>query len=391
LRIVLVNNYARVTGGADLHCLEITEGLRERGHQVAWLSTRSADNLESEGIFIERVVGADNREHLSPAAKIRAARRAIWNPAAAQAMHRLVMEFRPDITHFHKSYVQLSVAPVVVAKRLKLPVVQTVHDYEFLSASPLDSTGGHWDRDESKLSYRALNSSTFMARRHVHRPRVDRWIAVSRAVAEIHRNVGGIESEVIPNFTSVAASTPPDFGSREGVVFVGRLAPEKGIEFVIDAARALPGTKFTIAGDGPLASLVERAAGELTNLEHVGFVGQKEARNLMRSAVACLIPSVWQEPGPLSCLEAMAEGTPVICFSFGGLAEYVADSSAGIVCGSPDSDSLVQAIRPLEADRDRWSPLSENGVSGIRERHTRPVYLDRLEAVYESAISGNRP
>ena len=47
LRVLIVNNYARITGGADLQCLKITEGLRHRGHEVRWLATESTANVET--------------------------------------------------------------------------------------------------------------------------------------------------------------------------------------------------------------------------------------------------------------------------------------------------------------------------------------------------------
>ena len=146
MRVLIVNNFAKVTGGADLHCLELSEGLRERGHEVRWLATLAEDNLENAGAFVPSGVSAENREHLDPVAKFRAARWALWNPNAAAAMERLIQDYRPDVVHVHKAYVQLSVAPVVLAARHGVPVIQTAHDYEFVSASPLDSDGGKWDR-----------------------------------------------------------------------------------------------------------------------------------------------------------------------------------------------------------------------------------------------------
>jgi len=385
VKVLLVNNYAHVTGGADLYCLEITRGLRERGHEVRWLATRAPENEERSGAFVSRLVGAENRDDLSFGARARVVEKAIWNREAGRSMGELARSFRPDVVHVHKAYVQLSVAPVVVAARAGLPVVQTVHDYEFVSASPLDSSGRRWDHDESRLSYRALNSATFISRRRVHRPRVTRWIAVSRAVARIYDSAAGIGCEVIPNFVPESTAPALPLEARGGVLFLGRLSREKGIYDVIEAARRLPGTNFTVAGDGPMREEVVAAAATLPNLDYLGFVSGGDARDLIREAVACLMPSRWQEPGPLACLESMAEGTPVICFPNGGLAEYVADSSAGLVCGNSDPGDLVEAIERLVADPAEWKRLSANGPAGIAGRHSRAVHLDRLLGVYESA------
>ena len=65
-------------------------------------------------------------------------------------MRRLIERFRPQVVHAHKLYPQLSGAPVIAAARAKLPIVQTLHDYEFLAASYLDHRGRWIDRDESR-------------------------------------------------------------------------------------------------------------------------------------------------------------------------------------------------------------------------------------------------
>lgn len=390
MRVLIINNYAHVTGGADLHCLEITEGLRDRGHEVQWLATASPNNIEHSGEFVPLTVTTGNRDDLPLHRRLDAARRAIWNPSAARAMERLADGFRPDVVHVHKAYVQLSVAPIVVAARQRLPLVQTVHDYEFVSASSFDSSGGRWDRDEGRLAYQALNSLTLIPRRRLHRPRITRWIAVSDAVARPYASIGGIECEVIPNFTEASTEPPVPHAGRDGVLFLGRLSREKGIDLLLEAAPMLPEVRFRIAGDGPLRPEVEAAAATLDNVEYLGFVSKDEGRRLMRSSLACVMPSVWEDPGPLACLESMAEGTPVICFAKGGLAEYVTNAEAGIVCGQIDPETLIEAVLRLSSSREEWDRFSENGRAAVAGRHSLPTYLDALENVYRSAMEAGR-
>ena len=389
IRVLLVNNFARITGGADLHCLELTEGLRERGHEVRWLATASDQNLEVAGAFVPAGVDADSREHLGTRDRLRAARWALWNPHAAAEADRLIRQFRPDVVHVHKAYVQLSVAPVIVASRHGVPVLQTVHDYEFMSASPVDSAGHAWDRDESRFSYRALNSTTMLARRFLHRPRVSRWIAVSRDLAGRYREKAGIEMEVIPNFTEPSTAAPVPFSSRSGVVFVGRLSREKGVEHVLEAARNNPGIPFTIVGTGSLADRVAAAAADLANLEFRGFVDNAVGRDLLRRSRVCLMPSLWHEPGSLVGLEAMSEGTPVVTYARGGLAEYIADAGAGVVLSGEDGpSSLADAVSSVHADERAWNRFSHAGRAAVANVHSRPAYLDALEHVYRSTVSG---
>lgn len=386
MRVLIVNNFAHVTGGADLHCLELTEGLRERGHEVQWLATESPKNVEKRGRFVPLTVTTENRDRLPLVKRLDVSRRALWNPAAGGAMRDLAETFQPDVVHIHKAYVQLSVAPIVVASHWGFPLVQTVHDYEFISASPFDSRGKRWDHHETKLTFQALNSFTFPVRRRVHRPRIKRWIAVSRVVADRYRSVGEISCEVIPNFSGTSAAENRGQADRDGVTFLGRLTPEKGVEDLLDAAKLLPNVRFRIVGDGPLKEVVRRAAREFENVEYVGFVSKNEGGKLIGSSLACLMPSIWEDPGPLTSLEAMAEGTPVICYPMGGVAEYVADAGAGLVCSEANPESLVRSIRRLIEEPTLWEECSNCGKEAIAGRHSRSSYLDALEATYGSLV-----
>src|SRR5579884_881960 len=150
----MVNKYAHVTGGADQNCLALVEALLARGHQAAILSTRDPRNVVDHGIFVQPTVTHQTRDALSLRSQAIALRGAFWNPAVAKGMQQLLAAFGPDVVHVHKLYPQLSVAPIVLAARASVPIVQTLHDYELLSASALDETGGRLDRDETRLPYR---------------------------------------------------------------------------------------------------------------------------------------------------------------------------------------------------------------------------------------------
>lgn len=389
LRIVILNNFAYVTGGADRHCLDIAALLRERGHEVAFLSTASAQNLEDAGEFVPLLVTNATRDALSPAARIRVARAAVWNGAAAAAMERTIREFSPDVVHAHKVYPQLSVAPVRVAAREGIPVVQTAHDYEYVSASPVDSGGGRVDRNESRFAYRALNSVLFAVKRRLHVPSVAAWVTVSRAVAAVYARAG-VDAVVLPNFTRLGSDRRPGFDDRDGAVYVGQLNAVKGVEDVIAVARAMPGLRVRVAGHGKLEGLVRAAAAELANLEYLGMLSAGEVQAALAGSRVSLMPSRWDEPGPLASLEAMATGTPVVAYDRGGLAEYVSDAGAGRVVPT-DPDALAAAARELTEDRVAWEAASRAGLEASAGAHSRERYAEALERVYESAMAAQRP
>ena len=386
MRIAIVNKYLHVTGGADRHCRGLAEILEERGHEVVFLTTEGADAPDRAAVTIPTSVTHDSRATLSPAEQARAAARSLWNPDAAAAMRRLIAEYRPDVVHAHKLYPQLSVAPLVEAARARIPIVQTLHDFELIAASALDARGGWRDLDETRLRYRLLNSTTLPIRRRVYRPLVRAFVSVSRYIARVY-GAHGIRSTVLPNFLP-SAQRPTrltSFAQREGIVFVGRLQPEKGVADVLALAQRLPEVPVTIIGTGELDAPVAEHASRLDNLAATGFLGADAVAAHMSAARLLVIPSRWQEPGPLTPLEAMALGTPVVAFANGGLAEYVADAGAGRVVPG-DAESLVAACAELYGDGDTWSKLSRAALAAVEERHSRSGYGEKIERVYRALV-----
>jgi glycosyltransferase involved in cell wall biosynthesis len=382
----MVNKYAHLTGGADQNCLALIVALIERGHDVAILSTASDRNTVGEGVFIEPTVTHQTRGALPRSRQGEVFARALWNPAAARGAHEAIARFHPDVVHSHKLYPQLSVAPIVIAARAGLPVVQTLHDYELLSASALDHTGRSVDRDESRASYRVLNTATFPVRRMIHARRVSAFIACSRFVAGRYRSRRGTESTVMPYFVEAPGRATIGFAERDGVLFVGRLHEEKGVRDVIGLAERLPAIHVSIAGYGPLEAFVAEAERRLANLRFLGRQGRSKLWDLLERARVAVMPSRWQEPGGIAALEAMAVGTPVVAYANGGLAEYVAGTGGGRVV-APDVDALAEAVGRVHGQEEDWRERSEAAIAGIARLHNADAYVSRLEALYRSVLA----
>jgi glycosyltransferase involved in cell wall biosynthesis len=388
MRILIVNKFARVTGGADAYCLDLADEMRARGHELAFLATGDPENAERDGEFVPATVTRDNKSTLAAREQLRVASHAFWNHAAYDATHRLIAAFRPDVVSAHKLYPQLSVSPLIAAKRARVPVVQTVHDYEFVSASPIDATGRRTDREEVSLRFRALNSSLFFVKGAVHRRSVTRWIAVSAFVAKRLRS-SGIDARVVPNPAPRRVETPVPFDARRGVVFAGRLTAEKGIAHLVRLAELLPEVGISVAGDGPAAPMAEEAAQRLPNLHYLGRIDRRTVQELLAGAFAVVVPSLWQEPGALITLEAMASGTPLVVYSVGGIAEYVANAQAGIVV-EQHPEALAAACTSLIHEPEAWSRYSEAGISAAVGTHSIDTHCTAMEQVFAEAAVGRK-
>ncbi len=350
-----------------------------------YLSTADERNIEKQGIFVPTTVTNKNRETMKYKQAAKVAAFALWNPDVATATKELLDSFSPDVVHLHKLYPQLSVAPVVIAARRNVTVVQTIHDCEFISASTVDNSGSWLDRDEKRIAYRTLNTVLFGVKRLVHVPRVNNWISVSRTAGEISSKYG-IDTTVVPHFTEPRADDLPAFKDRKGVVFVGRLSEEKGFPHVLELARLLPEMSIVVVGDGVLEAEVRQAEGCLKGLSYRGRLDPPAVARELALARLVIMPSLRWEPGGLVALEAMAAGTPVVAYDRGGFAEYVRDAGAGIIV-APTATSMAEAVALLYDDRERWEGMSSRAREAIDRDHCHTSYIDRIENVYLQAIN----
>jgi glycosyltransferase involved in cell wall biosynthesis len=197
-------------------------------------------------------------------------------------------------------------------------------------------------------------------------------IAVSTPLAEAARRHGARDVEVIPN----GIDLPPEVGVEAEpaeVLYVGRLAPEKGIEELIAAA---DGLNLVVAGDGPLRGRVPGA---------LGFVPHAEVQALYARAAVVVCPSRSEGFG-LVCAEAMAHGRAVVVTDVGGFRDLVVDGKTGLMVPPRDPGALRAAVERLLADRELRHRLG----AASRERVASLCSWDRVTeatlAVYRRAL-----
>jgi glycosyltransferase involved in cell wall biosynthesis len=162
--------------------------------------------------------------------------------------------------------------------------------------------------------------------------------------------VGREVGRVVPMGVEAAQPTPPPTG-RFTVLFLGRLVPIKGLDVLLQAAAALPESRFILAGEGPERERLARALP--TNAELCGSLGgPAKARALAQSHVVC-VPSIEllsgrTEGAPVVVTEALAAGRPVVASRTGGLPETVGD--AGLLVPPGDPAALALALARLSQD-----------------------------------------
>jgi len=233
--------------------------------------------------------------------------------------------------------------------------------------------------------------------------RCHRTIAVSQAVAkEMVRRCRGLAGKiiVIPNGIDLDKFNPAvpgdpfrrELGLPRGVYLVGtvgRLVPEKGLEFLLEAIplvrHHLANTHFVITGDGPLRQYLEEQARSLGIADAVTFTGYRQDITRVLAALDLfLLPSV-SEGQSVSLLEAMAMAKPSVVTRVGGMVELVGETGErGLVVGTRDPVSLARAALSLLADPEKRNRLGRSARQHVERHYPLSKMAEKTEEVYDS-------
>ncbi|WP_092082517.1 glycosyltransferase [Poseidonocella sedimentorum] len=176
---------------------------------------------------------------------------------------------------------------------------------------------------------------------------------------------------------------------RTELLFVGRLAPVKGIRVLFEAVKRLapemPGLRLTLVGDGPDRAGLEAAAAPLGDLvRFTGYMSQGEVAAEMAKTDIFVLPS-FAEGVPVVLMEALASRRPVIATQVAGVGELVRDGETGFMVPPGDVESLMDRIRALAADP------AARAAMGAAGRETVAAEFDiRTEAARMATLMAGR-
>jgi glycosyltransferase involved in cell wall biosynthesis len=198
-------------------------------------------------------------------------------------------------------------------------------------------------------------------------------VCPSRALADAAWKLGAARVRVIPSGVELPASVGEEAEPLE-VLFAGRLAPEKGILELVEAAA---GMRLVVAGDGPLRASVPQA---------LGFVPHPGLDRLYARAAVVACPS-HREGFGVACAEAMAHGRPVVASAVGGLLDLVVDGETGVLVPPRDVPALRAALERLLADRGLRRRLGAAGRERIRRHFSWDAATAATLEAYAEAVA----
>jgi glycosyltransferase involved in cell wall biosynthesis len=330
----------------------------------------------------------------------------LWNVFAARKLENKIIEFKPDVIHFHNLH--FGAGPLVIrkAKKYGIQVVVTLHNYRLLcpSATLLHKNkifthsiqaSFPWSAISEKVYRDSLVQTFWLGFINWFHKKVGTWQKVDKYITlttfskqiflQSHLNLRHNKIVVKPNFVHTFTNNTLD---RTNVfLFVGRLSEEKGIDCLIISFTS---TSFLlrIAGAGPLKGKVEDVASQNRNIRFLGSLNEKEIHAEMLQCTALIFPSICYEGMPMTILEAFASGTPIIASKLGAMESMITDGYNGLHFEAGNINDLKSKLKI-------WQDLPESQKEEFRKnaRRTYEQYYtpeknkEQLMSIYSSVIN----
>lgn len=285
----------------------------------------------------------------------------------------LCLRIRPSIVHANSS--KAGVLARVAARLTGVPSrIFTVHGWAF-------------------AAYRGRTSQAYLLADRAMRRLTTAIVCVAENERRLGIRAGTCDPDrtvVVHNAVDVAGAARADPARDEAALLsVGRFTYPKDPETLLRAAARLPagGWRLQLVGDGPDRERLEELQREL-GLEHaVEFLGARDDVPALLAAASAFVLSSRSEGLPLSVIEAMAAGLPIVASDVGGLHELVEDGSSGLLVPAGDVDALADALRRLVADPAERQRLGNAARARAEERFDLPAFRAAHLALYRRELA----
>lgn len=307
--------------------------------------------------------------------------------AAFRRLLDLVREREIDLIHAHLTY--SSIWSALVTRKTGVPSLASLH------VAPTATRALH-DSLRHRISV-GIRDRLMIAM-------MNRWssgvIAVSSALENdyVARGLRKDKVRVVHNGVELERFRRPHAESRARLMdelgldaetpvlaTVSVLRPKKGVEVLLDAARAVPGANFLIIGDGPMRGEWTALAESLGVSGRIRWAGYRTDVDALLAGCDLFVHPSLDDAFPTVLLEAMGAGLPVIATRVGGIPEIVTEGETGMLIPPDDAAALAAAINKLIVNPAEMQRMQANARADADRFSTR-AWLERLTAVYASTL-----
>lgn len=388
MKVMILLKFPLYGGGSGTYTRKLAETLaKDKNYEIAVVSADSREvkgckNYEIKPAFKCVFEAHPEMKRAKRYSKLTGAEFTRQYQAYLRDITKAIEDFKPDVVHVnHASF--LTWIASFVKSMFGIAYVTTVHGTGVYNAT-IDPR------------YRVLTAQAL--------ERSESIIAVSPHTKKWFLKVFGLKlkrrTRVIPNciVLNEFPRTGPvkvinkkyDLEGKKVVIFVGRLTWEKGIEYLIKAAKNIKAEIFIIGG-GVQKDYLQNLAKLIgvKNVHFLGYFGKEyvdELREFYRRADALVLPSVVDESTGLVILEAMACGTPVVASEKGGIPMVVKDGHNGFLVRARSAKAISIAVNKILKDPELAKKLGENARSSVEEKLNWQALVHHFKNTYDKAF-----
>lgn len=349
-------------GGSQTHVLDLLRGFRDRFQITLITGEEGFLTEESRRIGIDTRVSPNLVQPLRPRQDLR----------ALKDLTLLLRELQPDLLHCHTS--KAGVIGRLAARKAGVRALFTAHTWCFADGTSLlwKVVGTPSERLTARWTEKIITvseSNRVLA--------LQKQIARAEKLVTVHNGIGDSKYRARPD--------------RDGIpqiVMVARFAPQKNQQQLLEALAGLRDLPFRLSfvGDGPTRAVVESSARQLQLEDRVHFLGTRmDTEKILSESSIFALATNW-EGFPITILEAMRAGLPVIATDVDGVREAVNDDVTGFLVPRHDTPALRDRLRLLLNGPSLRAAMGAAGRKAYESEFTVAAMLRKIEAVYLSAI-----
>ena len=364
MKIAYLITRAEPIGGAQIHVRDLAVAARNLGHQPTVITGGSGsfvDSLRAEGVPVTIL------RHLAVPI------RPIQDLRALGEIRTALRSIVPDLLTTHSS--KAGILGRLAGRALGIPVVFTAHGWAFTPGIPSLHAAVYRriERLAGPFSSRIITVSEFDRRLALEARIVpaDRLVTVHNGIPD-----AALELRAEPGRTPVR------------MAMVARFEPQKDHPTLLHALAGLrqQSWELDLIGNGPLMPDMEALASRLGIADRVHFVGQRmDVDDILAQAQISLLVTNW-EGFPLSILESMRAGLPVVASAVGGIAEAVREAETGYLVPRGGVEQLRERIATLLGDAELRRTLGARGRARFEQHFTLDHAVSKTLAVYRDVL-----
>lgn len=383
-RILLIHNSYQYPGGEDVVFSMERSLLINNGHEVFTYT--------------------DNNCRVQSLGKFNSAIQTVWSQPSYKSIKETLCSVKPDVVHFHNTFLLISPSAYYACAEKKIPVIQTLHNYRLLCPNAYFFRNGKICEDclgkffpfpgIKHKCYRNSFSETLVVGTmlgfhnliQTWKTKVTRYIALTEFSQSKFTQSGISETKISikPNFVWDNNVTPQN-NTRNFALYIGHISTEKGIDILLSGWESL-NIPLKIIGDGPLIEMVKKIIEKNPSIEYLGQLEHSQVRKYLQSARFLVFPSRMYEGFGLSIIEAFASYTPVLAMNIPPRTELIKQNITGLLYKQNDSGDLALKAQWLWDHQKECREMGKNARNEFEMKYTPTRNYDILRNIYDSVL-----